>query len=212
MMHIPLSDSVLRRIPKYYHLLCEFYENGREVTSAVELGDILRVHYTQIRKDLGAVGCSGRPKIGYRVEHLLKAIQRFFDWDNPMDACIVGVGNLGQDIINYGSIEQLGIKVVAAFDINMNGVVKTFRNIDILPLFDLGKTIEEKNISIGIIVVPDEHAQNVATLLVRAGIQAIWNFGSPRLEVPPHVIVENVGLSSSLAILSKKMLDRRRGL
>jgi redox-sensing transcriptional repressor len=44
--------------------------------------------------------------------------------------------------------------------------------------------------------------------MVKAGIQAIWNFAPVRLKVPEHIFVHNEDLYSSLASLSWKLARR----
>ena len=66
------------------------------------------------------------------------------------------------------------------------------------------------NIHLGIITTPAEVAQTVADEMVKAGIQAIWNFAPVKLNVPEYMIVHNEDLYSSLASLSCKLAKRFR--
>jgi redox-sensing transcriptional repressor len=61
------------------------------------------------------------------------------------------------------------------------------------------------HVHIGIITTPGEQAQEVADLMVRSGIKAIWNFAPADITVPDPVILENVSLSASLAVLSNRL-------
>jgi redox-sensing transcriptional repressor len=62
-------------------------------------------------------------------------------------------------------------------------------------------------IKIGIITVPAEVAQTVTNLMLAGGIRAIWNFAPIILEVPSHIVVENVSLASSYAVLSNHLQE-----
>jgi redox-sensing transcriptional repressor len=64
------------------------------------------------------------------------------------------------------------------------------------------------SIHLGIITTPAEAAQTVANEMVKAGIQAIWNFAPVKLNVPAHIIVHNEDLYSTLASLSWKLARR----
>ena len=66
------------------------------------------------------------------------------------------------------------------------------------------------HVAIGILTVPAEDAQEVAEMMVASGIQAIWNFAPIVLDLPETVIVEDVALSSSLGVLSRKLSVRRK--
>jgi redox-sensing transcriptional repressor len=62
----------------------------------------------------------------------------------------------------------------------------------------------------GIITVPSGAAQDVADVLVLAGIRAIWNFTPIELNVPPNIVVEKTDLAASLAVLSRRLADALR--
>ena len=53
-----------------------------------------------------------------------------------------------------------------------------------------------------ILTVPGTAAQEVVNGLVAAGIQAVLNFAPIILQVPPHVVVNNVDLAIELENLS----------
>jgi redox-sensing transcriptional repressor len=66
------------------------------------------------------------------------------------------------------------------------------------------------NVHMGIIATPPEAAQAIAEEMVKAGIQAIWNFAPVKLNLPEHIIVRNEDLYSSWASLSCKLARRLR--
>ena len=68
--------------------------------------------------------------------------------------------------------------------------------------------IPRLNVHIGIITVPEEQAQAVCDLLVQSGVKAIWNFAPVHLNVPKEIIVQNVNMASSLAILSHQLKEK----
>jgi redox-sensing transcriptional repressor len=66
------------------------------------------------------------------------------------------------------------------------------------------------HVMIGVLTVPAAAAQDAAQLMVSSGIRAIWNYTPVTLEVPPSVIVEDVKLSASLAVLSSRLAELLR--
>jgi hypothetical protein len=86
-----------------------------------------------------------------------------------------------------------------------NNFVKIGRPFGDLIIEDIAR-LKEVNARIGaqiaIIAVPANAAQEVADLLVEAGIRAILNFAPVSLKVPPHVHVRNVSFLQELAVLS----------
>ena len=73
---------------------------------------------------------------------------------------------------------------------------------------DIKKEAKRISAQIGIIATPADTAQQVAQLLVDAGIAAIWNFAPIRLSVPDNIVVENVNFAVSLSVLNSKLLLR----
>jgi redox-sensing transcriptional repressor len=56
-------------------------------------------------------------------------------------------------------------------------------------------------VKIAILTVPSPSAQETADILVRAGIEAIWNFTNVKLKLPDNVIIQKEDLSSGFAML-----------
>ena len=58
------------------------------------------------------------------------------------------------------------------------------------------------------LAIPKTEAGAVADMLVKHGIRAFWNFAHMDLDVPDHVVVENVHLSESLMRLSYNLAKK----
>ena len=61
------------------------------------------------------------------------------------------------------------------------------------------------NAHIVILAVPASAAQEAADLAVESGAKAIWNFAPTHLDLPDGIVVEDVNLASSLAVLSHRL-------
>jgi len=207
-----VPEPTLRRLPSYYHYLVRLREKGQEMISAAQIGEDLGVHHTQVRKDLAVTGSQGKPKMGHRVEDLIVSIETFLNWNNVTDALLVGTGHLGVALLGYADFERAGVKIVAAFDANPKMVGKKIRGIPVFPMEKFTDLARRLHIGIGILTVPAEVAQDIAEMMVRCGVQAIWNFAPIVLDLPPGVIVENVALHSGLGVLSRKLSVHRKAL
>ena len=64
------------------------------------------------------------------------------------------------------------------------------------------EVVRERGIAIAVLATPTEVAQDVADLLVAAGVTSILNFAPAVLQVPDHVQVRKVDLSVELQILA----------
>lgn len=194
----------VRRLPIYLNYLQQLEASGRDVVSSNHLAEKLGYDAIQVRKDLSITGVVGKPKVGYFVPSLIKAIEDFLGWDNNTDAFIVGAGNLGSALLGYDGFKRYGLNIVAAFDADEGKVGRIVHGKEILPIEKLENLAQRMRVHMGIIAVPAEAAQTVADLMVSAGVTAIWNFTPVRLNVPSSVVVQNEDLASGLAVLSVK--------
>ena len=72
----------------------------------------------------------------------------------------------------------------------------------ILPMEQLESFCYTNKILMGIITVPADQAQQVCDKLIACGIKAVWTFAPVHLDVPPHILVQNENMATSLALLS----------
>ncbi|HEY9595343.1 MAG TPA: redox-sensing transcriptional repressor Rex [Spirochaetia bacterium] len=195
----------LRRLALYHSVLMHLAKNGREVVSCTRIGEELRFDPTQVRKDIELTGIVGKSRVGYEVRPLIDAIEEFLGWNNTTEAFLVGAGALGTALLGYERFQACGLSIVAAFDRDPAKVGHPLHGKEVLPMEKLVDLAKRMIIRMGIITVPAEGAQAVADLMVSAGIRAIWSFAPVLLTVPDSVIVEEVQLASSLAVLSSKL-------
>jgi redox-sensing transcriptional repressor len=201
-----IAEPTLRRLPRYHHYLADLAEKGVKSVSCSQIGAELSLDPTQIRKDLESTEITGKPKVGYVVNDVMRAIEDLLGWNNTRDAFIAGAGNLGSALLGYSEgFRRIGLNIVAAFDIDPLKVGKQVHGKHVLPLSKLANLAERMHIHLGIITTPASVAQSVAHLMVEGGIRAIWNFAPVSLRVPPHVIVQNESLYASLSALSFKL-------
>ncbi len=195
----------IRRLPMYLRFLKQLNNRGRQVVSCTYIARELSVVSTQVRKDFAITGIVGKPKVGYDVPALVSAIEKFLGWNGSRDAFVVGVGGLGSALMGYEGFTEYGLNIVAGFDIDPAKVGQPMHGKMVHPLERLPEMVSHTKVLIGIITVPAKAAQEVARLMVGSGIRAIWNYAPVALEVPDSVVVENMNLSASLAVLSSRL-------
>jgi len=203
-----IPQASLRRLPQYHHLLRELDSQGIRAVSCTRIGLALNCIPVQVRKDLQYTGITGKPKTGYSVPELIKAIETFLGWNKVNEAFLVGAGNLGTAILGHERFSQYGLRIVAAFDTDPAKIGLKIHDREVLPLAKLANLAQRINIRLGIITAPAEVAQSIADEMVKAGILAIWNFAPVRLKVPSTIFVHNEDLYGSLASLSCKLATR----
>lgn len=201
-----ISVNFLNRLPYYLKHLITLSENGVEFVNARELALDLGYNPEQVKKDLQIV-CKGKgkPKIGRSVKELIYDINDFLGYNNTTSAIIVGIGHLGTAFLNYPGFADLGLNLLAGFDIDPTLFGRVINGKMIYNMSRLETVIHKLNVHIAILTTPSSVSNEVAKKLVKCGIKAIWNFSPMVLDVPDDIIVENVNLASSLAVLSHKL-------
>lgn len=198
------SEPTLKRLPEYLHYLQKILKQRVSYISAPKMAIELEYDSTQIVKDISVTGIKGKPRVGYRVEELLKGIEVYLGFDKTNEAFLVGAGKLGQALLSYHELQGFGIRIIAAFDIDSDKTNTKYSNTTILHTDKLGELANRLHVSIGILTVPLEVAQQTADAMVKSGIKAIWNFTPCKLKLPNSIIVQNTSMYSNLAILLKK--------
>ena len=197
-----ISMAVIKRLPKYHRYLSELQNNGVDRISSKELSEKIGFTASQIRQDLNCFGDFGQQGYGYNVGELYNQISTILGLTKEYKTVIVGAGNIGQAVANYGRFEKLGFDLKAIFDINPKIIGLKIRDIEIQDIDFLEEVLKSEKIDIGIICIPRNNAQKVCDIFVANDVKGIWNFAPVDLVTPKDVIVENVHLSESLLTLS----------
>ena len=194
MVRRQIPDIVIGRLPVYLRALNFLVAEGREITSSQELGDRLGISSAQIRKDLSHFGEFGKQGTGYDIVYLRDQLRQIMKVDKMWDVALVGAGNLGRAVADYGGFEGKGFRINAIFDTDphMVGKIIGHNKVDVQDVKDLAATIKERGIQIGIIATPAEAAQAVARTMVDAGIKSILNYAPITITVPSSVRVQYI--------------------
>lgn len=188
-MHIP--EGVIERLPGYLNVLMQLRGDGDRTVSSARLGELARVNPAQIRRDLSYFGSFGRKGVGYDVEALADRIQHILGADHAHRIVLVGAGNLGSAIASYGGLRQHGFLVTAIFDADPAKVGRQVGDTPVRPMDDLDAVVRDQRISIGVVAVPPEAAQEVTDRLAAAGIRVVLNYTPVVVHVPQEVTLHN---------------------
>lgn len=200
---ITISTQALERIPFYLHYLKQLQKEGIAVIASRAIATDLRLNEIQVRKDFAAISTEkGKPKSGFIVSDLIYNMEHILGYHNVNDAVIVGVGSLGKALLSYKGFDDWGLNIAAAFDTDESIIGSELSGIKVLHVNKLSSICRRLNIHMGIITVPEDHAQTVCDQLVAGGIRAIWNFAPIHLNAPEDIMVKNENMAASLAIIS----------
>jgi redox-sensing transcriptional repressor len=206
----PIPEQTLRRIPLYHQILAEMQARGEAYVSSRHLAQFFRIDDTQVRKDVSLIGYKGKPKAGYSILGLKKAIEEFLGINYENTAILIGAGRLGSALSQYPGLAEYGLRLVAIFDNDPARTGSVLGSFTILPMESLQRVVRSFDVGIAILCVPKDAAQTVAGRIVSLGIKAIWNFSPTQLTLPSDVIVRHENIALGLAILSHYLKRRKK--
>ena len=196
-----IPRKAIYRLSVYLRCLQRLKANSIRTVSSEAMAKEAGVKSTQLRKYLTYFGKFGTRGLGYDVEQLSTMISDLLGTNSLQPVILVGVGNLGLALLSYRGFEQEGFEIVAAFDQDTSR-----RNKDVKqPIYGMDKipeVVRKHGVKMAILTVPVPAAQEVANIVVEAGITGIMNFAPIVLHVPEDVMVNNVNLAIELENLS----------
>ncbi|MCP2165990.1 redox-sensing transcriptional repressor Rex [Goodfellowiella coeruleoviolacea] len=197
-----IPEAAVARLAVYLRVLSGLVEQGVTTISSEELSVAAGVNSAKLRKDLSYVGSYGTRGVGYDVEVLVGHIERILGLTRKHSVAVVGIGNLGHALANYGGFPGRGFPVAALFDVDPDLMGVPVGGIPVDHIDDIPRVCAERDVTIGVIATPPPAAQAVCDRLVSAGVQCILNFAPVVLQVPDNVEVRKVDLAVEMQILS----------
>jgi redox-sensing transcriptional repressor len=184
-----LSLGVAARLSRYLQVLTQAKKMGKETISSQELSDYTHVNSTQIRRDLSGFGKFGKRGVGYNVDSLVSQIRKILRTAGQHNIALFGAGHLGRAIASSDIFADHGFRVVAIFDADPRKVGHKIGTQTVRHVRDLKQIVEDEDIVVGVLAVPNAAAQSLADDLVDAGVKIIFNYSEALLQVPPEVTV-----------------------
>src|SRR6187402_1914286 len=114
--HIP--EATVARLPVYLRSLAELVDEKIATVSSERLAELAGVNAAKVRKDLSYLGSYGTRGVGYDVEYLLYQMSRELGLTQDWPVVIVGAGNLGNALANYGGFGDRGFPVLAVVHVD----------------------------------------------------------------------------------------------
>ncbi len=193
-----VSRRTVGRLSLYRRLLDSLIKAGTTSIYSHQLAHLAGVSPTVVRRDFMVIGYTGSPNRGYEVDTCLKSIERFLVGASRQEIALIGVGRLGRALLSHFSEYRLMPHITVGFDTQADIVGSTIQDCPIYHIDELERVVAEKGIRVGIISVPAEKAQPIATRLVEAGVVSIVTFAAVALQVPEEVFVDYVDITSAL--------------
>ncbi|WP_407425242.1 redox-sensing transcriptional repressor Rex [Treponema sp.] len=189
-----------KRLVTLSHLLSQILNQSehKKITS-VEIASLTGWGEATIRRDISLLELHNGVSNGYDVNVLHDAICECLKISEESAekhrCCIVGLGKLGEALLENSIFVGSPFELAAGFDINMNKIEIMKSTIPLFPTLDLESKIHSLKIEYAVLAVPDEKAQFMAERLVSYGIKGIVNYTNVILNLNKSVRVENVNTS-----------------
>ncbi|WP_236750874.1 redox-sensing transcriptional repressor Rex [Actinoalloteichus hymeniacidonis] len=197
-----IPEAAVARLAVYLRVLSDLSRDGVTKISSEELSVATGVNSAKLRKDLSYIGSYGTRGVGYDVDVLVGQIERTLGLTRQHSVAVVGIGNLGHALANYGGFPGRGFPVAALFDVDPDLMGVPVGGMPVHHVSDIRRICAELEVTIGVIATPAQGAQNVCDSLVQGGVRCILNFAPVVLQVPDYVEVRKVDLAVELQILS----------
>ena len=201
-----ISDSVIKRLPRYYRFLGELKKQGVSRISSGDLARRMNLTASQIRQDFNCFGGFGQQGYGYNIELLQSEIGHILGLDKPKTAILIGIGNLGRAVTMHINFESKGFRLIGLFDSKESLVGQVIKHLPIRSTDTIDEFCKENLPDVAILCIPKNAAMVMADQLVGLGIKGFWNFSHYDLALKyPGVKVENVHFGDSLMTLSYRL-------
>jgi redox-sensing transcriptional repressor len=193
-----LPEKTIERLSEYRRTLHRCLDEGKTHIFSHELAGMHNITAVQVRRDIMFIGYASQGRKGYDIQALIGVIAGIMDPSDVLNLAVVGYGNLGKAISSYLVNKRPKLRIVAAFDIDPKKIGASTSVVECYSVDRLREIIFSKNISLALLSVPADAAQQMAKALVSSGIKGILNFTTVNLSVPSEVYLEEFDMITSL--------------
>jgi redox-sensing transcriptional repressor len=196
-----VSSATSQRLSQYLRCMGGAVRAAGTVSSS-ELAERVGVSAAQVRRDLAALGHLGQRGVGYDVAELTEAIRKTLGIDRMWNVVVAGAGNLARALLRYRGFADQGFRIVGLFDTDPEKIGQVIEGMRVQDISELGRSVANLAAELGVVTVPSDAAQSVATQMAEAGLKGVMNFAPVLLRLPDHVRVVTVDLASHLEQLA----------
>lgn len=205
-----ISDSVIRRLPRYFRYLTELTRCGETRISSAMLSEKMNVTASQVRQDFNCFGGFGQQGYGYSVPALKQEIASILGADMGNRAIIVGMGHLGTALMKNMNFAKYGVSVAGVFDISPQVVGTTVNGMQVRSMDEIEAFCSQEKPNLAILTLSRDSTQTVAAQLQQYGIRGFLNFASVELSLD-GAYVENVHFGDGLMMLCYALKQEQQG-
>jgi redox-sensing transcriptional repressor len=190
-----VAEPTVERLIQYHRLLLQMKEEGIRVVSSLQIGEMLGIKASQVRKDLSYFGEIGKRGVGYHVNRLSSHIENILASPKVWKIAMAGVGNLGTALMGHAAFQSYKFEVDALFDIDPEKVGHEIMGVTCWHADEMPKVIDERGIEVLILAVPANAAQMcVDKAIMSSSLKGILAFTPATVVVPARVLFYRVDI------------------
>ncbi len=198
-----LNRQTLKRLLFDYNFINNNLQQFTSGTiSSAQIAEFSNADETQVRKDFAAIGLKGRPRVGFDISEVIHAVRHALGFDQNNTAIVIGAGRLGGAIAAYEGFIAQGLHIVAMFDVNPAKIGLVIGGHIVQPMEQMKAILHKHQVRMAILTVPAQAAQEITDLLIKAEINAIWNFSPAHLVAPNNIIIRDERMAEGLTELT----------
>jgi redox-sensing transcriptional repressor len=193
-----LPEKTIERLSEYRRTLHRCLDEGKTHIFSHELAGMHNITAVQVRRDIMFIGYASQGRKGYSIKELIGVIAGIMDPADVLNVAVVGYGNLGRAISAYLINKRPKLKIAATFDIDPKKIGATSSIVECFSVDRLREIIASRDITLALLTVPADAAQQMAKALISSGIKGILNFTTVNLSVPNETYLEEYDMITSL--------------
>ena len=197
--------QTIRRLPRYYQVFKALQDHGIENITSSEIAPLFHLQPAQVREDVSRCGVTGVTSVGYSVGTVRKRIAKLLGIGKGYSVILVGTDGIGPAVVESNVLDAYGLVFRGAFDKDVKSDCREVKGHSIQKLSEVASFIKTHHTDIAILAVDSHSAHSTATLLIDAGIRAIWNLTDADIVTKSSVIIESVSILDSIRMLSFRM-------
>jgi redox-sensing transcriptional repressor len=195
-VHVTISNKAVSRLSRYRSALLRFKAYGSEKLYSCDLAETLGLTAAQVRKDFSMFKFTGKKKVGYDVNYLLKNIDQLLQKNSSTAAVLCGTGNNVSTFFIEQLLSAQGLTISALF--TEQARPPSFKPVGLeVPVFPIEKLIgfaAKNGILFGIIATEGKHAQRMLDNLVLAGVKGVLNLSGVEIKAPKRCFITSISV------------------
>jgi len=188
-----LPEAAIERLSIYRQALAKYQYAASPHINSADLARILGTSEQNVRRDLMLVDCKATTRRkGFSIPVIMEKISNVLDYKDDTFTKIAIVGNdisINEIIESNYNFQKITLEAVFNLDLSE---VKQKDDICYYPISMLNRVIEEKKIVLVVLNLAPDYVEQIAEIAINAGVKGIINFSPVRLNVPPHIYLNEI--------------------